>query len=292
MSDAQRFGFVQVELAGTVGVADGRYLARAASEGPKHVLVVRTLDAPRPPRLRLRRARPKTVQPKGEMATVPLATLTVVRAEPFGDTDAAARWLATLRSDDEALDAELATAFAVINRAVHAHRSAALDPTLPDISADHALALRVGYGTGDGLVDGRFEEAIAPPRAPRRGRGEILAPQERVAEVLSGRETVPACEGLLLRARADLDAGRAREAALQLRVGLEALLAEFRDRPLAGDAAAKQTADLAALEERKTITGEAANEALAGPLSDRRVEEVEGTVRICERVLRRRRAFA
>ena len=46
--------------------------------------------------------------------------------------------------------------------------------------------------------------------------------------MLGGRERLDACETLLLRARADLDAGRPREAALQLRVGLEALLVELR----------------------------------------------------------------
>ena len=45
--------------------------------------------------------------------------------------------------------------------------------------------------------------------------------------MLGGRERIDACETLLLRARADLDAGRDREAALQLRVGLEALLVEL-----------------------------------------------------------------
>jgi hypothetical protein len=291
VSGAQRFGFVQIELAGTVGVAEGRYLARSAESEPEHVLVVRTRDAPQPPRRRLRRARPKPVEPAPDTATVPLTTLTVVRSEPFSDAEEAANWLAALRSEPEALDAEVDAALVVINRAVHAHRSAALDPAMADASADHALAVRVGYGDGERLVDGRFEEAIAPPRASRPGRGEVLVPQERVAEVLGGRETVPACEALLLRARADLDAERVREAALQLRVGLEALLAELADAALAPEAEARQIADLATLEDRKRITGEAANEALAGELADARAEEVEETLRVCERVLRRKRAF-
>ena len=40
-----------------------------------------------------------------------------------------------------------------------------------------------------------------------------------------------ACEELVLRARADLDAGRFREAALQARVALESLLAEMPEIP-------------------------------------------------------------
>ena len=56
------------------------------------------------------------------------------------------------------------------------------------------------------------------PASERGAAGvEALRPTERVAGVLAGRESVAACELLLLRARADLDAGRAREAAMQLR---------------------------------------------------------------------------
>ena len=44
------------------------------------------------------------------------------------------------------------------------------------------------------------------PRAERRRRAEVLRPQERVAEVLGGRDAVAACELLLIRARLDLDA--------------------------------------------------------------------------------------
>jgi hypothetical protein len=90
----------------------------------------------------------------------------------------------------------------------------------------------------------------------------------------------------VIRARADLDAGRIREAALQLRVGLEALLAE-RDALTAPD----QDEDLASLDQRRSITGSAANEALAGELSEERAAEVSETLRIAERVLRRKRAL-
>ena len=51
-----------------------------------------------------------------------------------------------------------------------------------------------------------------------------------------------------------------------------------------------QEADLAALDERRKATGDAANEALQGPLSAERAAEVEETLAICERVLRRRAA--
>ena len=81
--------------------------------------------------------------------------------------------------------------------------------------------------------------------------------------MLGGRGPCAACELLLIRARADLDAGRTREAALQLRVGLEAMLAE-REALAAPD----QDQDFATLDERRQITGEAANEALARRASE------------------------
>ena len=82
----------------------------------------------------------------------------------------------------------------------------------------------------------------------------------------AGASGVDPCETLLLRARADLDAGRRREAALQLRVGLEALLVELRGAVADpgherghGDAAASAASE----------AGEAANAALGGELDAR-----------------------
>ena len=80
-------------------------------------------------------------------------------------------------------------------------------------------------------------------RRARRGRCARRSGSPRCSAAAS---TVAACELLLIRARADLDAGRTREAALQLRVGLEALLAE-REALAAPD----QDEDLAALDERR-----------------------------------------
>jgi hypothetical protein len=216
---------------------------------------------------------------------VPLTTLTVIRPDRFGDAEAASRWLAGLRDDVAEADREVEEALVVANRALHAHRTAALDPNLAGISTDHALALRIGHGDGERLVDGRWDEAIDVPRGGRRRRSEVLRPQERVAEVLAGRARVAPYESLLLRARADVDEDRTRDAALQLRVGLEALLAEPRE-----PAGSRLAEDLARLDERRRQTGEAANEALRGPLAAERAAEVTETLEICERVLRRRLA--
>jgi hypothetical protein len=279
VNQGPRLRFVQFEFAGTIGLDEGRYLAR----DPERVLVVRVATGAPAPRRRLRKQKPREVEPEAGRIEVPVTTVTVIEPEPLAE---AAGWLDSVRGDEQAAKALVASALRLVNTAIHAARTAALDPAIADVGAAIALAVRLGYGGGEGLADGRWEEAVELPPPARPGRIEALAPQERVADVLSGRQPVDAATSAILRARADLDAGRARDAALQLRVGLEAMLA---DRDSFGGS--RQADDLAALEARKAITGEAANEALAGALDEARTGAVEETVRICERVLRRRRAY-
>ena len=249
------------------------------------MLVITTFNAPDPPKRRLRKARPKPAD-GSEASAVALTALTAVRTEHLGDEPAAATWLEQMADDEDARDAEVAAALVLVNTAIHAHRVAALDGHLPYISAAHALAVRIGYGDGDGLVDGKWEAAIELPRGARRKRAEMLAPQEKVAAFLGGREAADAATAAILRARVDLEGARTRDGALQLRIGLEAMLA---DREAFGSSG--QEEDLATLDARRTVTGEAANEALKGELSAERAAEVEETLSVAERVLRRRRAY-
>ena len=66
-----RATFVQLELAGRIGLPEGRYLVREGDA--ERVLIVQELDAP-PPRRRRRRARP--VEP-AEPEQVPVTRVTV-----------------------------------------------------------------------------------------------------------------------------------------------------------------------------------------------------------------------
>ena len=268
-------------MAGLVGLDPGRYLNRAGGE---RVLVVGVEGAPPPPRRRFRRAKPKDADPEAPQSTVPLTTLTAIRTEPLGDDAAAERWLGAVRADPEAIEAELSSALELINRAVHAHRTAAMDPHLPDASAEHALAVRLGYGAGSELAEGRYSEAIELALGERQRLREALRPQERVAAVLGGRESVPACEALILRARGDLDAGRTREAALALDPAVHSLLAE-----LPGATPPAVAEDLESLRARLGVIGHCGAEAMASGLSDELASEVAETLRRCERILRRRR---
>jgi hypothetical protein len=249
------------------------------------VLVVKVEGAPPPPRRRIGRAKPKDAEP-GSPPSVPVTTLTAIRPDDLGDEASAGAWLAQLRDDPDALAAEVDDAVVLINRAVHAHRAAALDPQIADVTPGAALVVRVGFGDGEQLAEGEFAAAVEVPYAERRRRAELLRPQERVAEVLGGKVTVPACELLVIRARADVDAGRRREAALQLRPAVDAMLAE-RDALAAPD----QEADFAALEERREAAAKLADAAVAGALSDDQAAEAVATLRIAERVLRRKRAL-
>ncbi|HXF01115.1 MAG TPA: hypothetical protein VN458_12305 [Solirubrobacterales bacterium] len=277
-----RFACVQLDVPGHLGLDDGRYLLRgAASEEPETVVVVQTLGGT--PAGGRRRQRPRPAAPPDEPPEVPVTRLTVIPAEP-SEPDGAARELQRISGDLEAAESRVAAALGAVNSVLRAHRVATADPYGHEIGREAVLVARVGYGSGDGLAEGRWEEAVevAPP-ARRRRRAEALRPQERLAAVLARREPIDVCETLLLRARADFDQERPREAALQLRAGLEALLAEVR-----GDAGSDQAEDLAALRERLAGTVEAAGEALAGELDAERTEELAETLAVCERVLRRR----
>lgn len=218
------------------------------------------------------------------MKAVPVTQLTVIEADPIeGDP---ATWLEGLRGHEDARQKVLLDGHRRAVRALAARRVASADPGVPDIPIEGALSVRLGYGIGDALVEGDYAEAIELPLdSGRQSRAAALRPQERMAALLGGRSRSLACEELILRARADVDAGRDREATLQLRVGLEALLAE---KALLG--AAGQSDDLAFLDSRRTQTGEAANEALKGRLSAERLAEVTETLSVCERALRRQAA--
>jgi hypothetical protein len=251
------------------------------------VLVVKTEGAPRSGRRR--RRRPRAADSGAAPEPLPLTTATVVRAfEPFEGTDDAGRWLEEATEVEETADVLVEEAAALLNRALHAQGIAAGDRDLAAISPRRAVAVRIGYGTGDDVAEGRFGEAREiDMRGGRPSRRADLRPIETVAAVLGGRERIDACETLVLRARADLDAGRMREAALQLRVGLEALLAEL------GGALEDpgHAEDMALLEERRGEAGDAANAALRGELDDGTAASVRELTKISERVLRRRRVL-
>jgi hypothetical protein len=243
--------------------------AEAATEA---VLILGTLGAPERRRLRGRRGR-ELVEAGAE--PVPTTRATLVRPEPFDSADEAEAWLSDLRGDRDRAAAELERAGRLLSRALHAHRVAAADPHARDVSPDAALVARIGFGGGEEVAEGRFERAWELPRERSRTRRSMEAPEERFAALMGGREAALVSEELVLRARADLDAGRSREAALEARVALEALLAELgADQPAGAD---------------REAVGEAANAALRGPLPERLEVSLIEAIERMEAALHRRR---
>lgn len=286
----QLFGFAQFEFAGTLAVADGRYLARARGdlEGAESVLVIDTLAVPAP--LRRRRRRPaEAAEPK----TLPLTRVTAVRAsEPFRDEAEASAWLELTVAAEEAIDEVLEDGIALLNRALHVHAAASGDSHVHELTLERASFARIGYGSGEEVAAGEFStaremEAAVGPGSRRRQRVAQLRPQERLAAVLGGRERLAVCETLLPRARADLDAGRSREAALQLGIALEALLAELAQ--AVEDPGHER--DLETLRQRLPQAHAAAASALEGEPTPEALNAVSELIEICERVLRRRRVL-
>ncbi|MFL5825802.1 MAG: hypothetical protein ACJ76V_04705 [Thermoleophilaceae bacterium] len=277
------FAFVQLEFGFVLGPDDGRYVTRSGpGTAAERVVVISTLNAPKPaPRL-TRRRRPKQVA-GAEAPVMPLARVTMIHAGPFANPADARSWLGALVTDSDALHFEVDSAVRDLNRVLRAHRAAASDPYARDVSAAQAIAVRVGYGDGDQVADGNYTDAYEMPRDERRRkRSELLLPNERLAAVLAGREDILAAEELVLRARADVDAGRPREAALQVRVALEALLAE-----LGADQLGERRAEI---EARRPLAAEAANAALAGEVPAELSEAVAETVALLESALARVRA--
>lgn len=224
---------------------------------------------------------------------LPVARATAIRAfEAFEGPEEAAAWLAAASAEEAGIDAAVEAGIALLNDALHAQAVAAADPLPAAVTAERAVAVRLGYGSGEQTAAGTHSEALevdvgSTVGSRRRRREEDLRPQERVAGVLRGRERLDACEILLLRARADLDAGRRREAALQLRIGVEALLVEL---PKALDDDAHDR-DIEALKERRPAIEAAAEQALRSDLSSEPETSIREALELSERILRRRRVL-
>lgn len=215
---------------------------------------------------------------------VTVTRVTVIPGVPLGDTDAAREWLASC-ADVSTASAVVDAALRLVNRAIQAHRVSSGDPYACDVTRRQARRIRLGYGSGDELVAGRWRDAVAlaPEAEHARRRRRMLAPEEQVAAILGGRRVVHPSEDLLLRARLDLDQGRTCEAALQARAAHAALLAE-----LESDRAGDQGAGTALRAHSELLDGLAAA-ALGRPLDDQQAAALDEAVTQLERFVRRRR---
>jgi hypothetical protein len=257
-------------------------VVRGHAGEPSHIVVLRTLGAPQRRLLGGRRARSAAPEP----APAPVATTraTLVGARPFASAAEARAWIAGADHD-----ADAAEAIAVLNGVLRAHRLATADPHVREVSREQALVVRLGVGEGEQVAEGRWTDAVdlPAPNAGRERRTAALRPQERLAALLGGRDVALACEELTLRARSDVDAGQLRQAAFQLRVALEAALAELEPWSGRGDLGER----LSALRDERPAVGAAANAALQGGLDDASIADVERVLGRLEAVLRARTAL-
>jgi hypothetical protein len=278
-----RFRFAQFEFPWELGPDDGRYMLReAGEEEPRRVLALRTLGAAE--RRRRRRPRKAAVDPPPQPVAV--TRVTVIDLAGLSETEAD-RWLRGMKGD-VAIDA-LEDAMAIVNRALSAHRVASVDPSVVPASRERALVARLGYGRGEEVADGQWSRAVeigAERRSRVRRRPAAMRPQERFAGLVGGHERALACEELTLRARLDLASDRPREAALQLRVALEAGIVELEE---PGQAAGMPDR-VEELREQREAVGAAANRALDGVLGDEDLEAVEHALGRLEAALRARAA--
>ena len=283
MSPSRRFRFVQFEFAWPLGPDPGRYSIREhLGEGIRWIIVLNVLGAPERRLLRRRRGA-RDVPPGPSPSPVVTSRATLIDTVAMDGERAAEAWL---RSAD--LEALASDAVARLNRVLHAQRVATADPATREVALSRALVVRIGYGDGERVADGRWERASELVRGSEPGplRRVSLRPQERLAAVLAGRDPVLACEELALRARSDLDAERWREAALQLGVALDAALAELEPWRDQGGLGAR----LDELAARRAEVQAAATTALQGGIEEGQIAVVAFVLGRLEAALRARTA--
>lgn len=274
------FSFVQFEFPWALGPGTGRYVVRMGQgEEPSAVVVIAAQGAEQ--KRFMRRRRPSSAAPEPGPAPVLTSKVTLIAAEPLAGEDAGKAWLSEASGDP---DDRLEAALVQINSVIRVHRAAAADPYAREVSREQALVSRLGFGGGDQVADGRWTAAVEVPFEERRSkRSAALHPQGRLAAVLGGRDRVLACEELILRARLDVDSHHLREAALQLRVAIEAALTELDPQQ-----AADMPARLDELRGSRAAVGAAANEAVGGELSAESAQTVERVLSRVEAALRAR----
>jgi hypothetical protein len=248
------FPFVQLEFTHAIGPDPGRYVVLPPGEGrgpstdgagrsddavvdppllaSADVLMIASSAARvRPLRQGLPFLRARPADSDAPPAEVPLAIATVIRSlEPAADENAARANLDTWRRSAPARDERIERSVRDLNRAIRAHRVAAGDPFVTEVTPFDARLVRLGYGTGDRLATGAWDMAFVVPRAKPDARNpDAAAASDRVAAVMRGDAEVHDAEDMVLRGLMDLEQGRLRMAAMELRGAVTLLEAGPRE---------------------------------------------------------------
>lgn len=218
--------FAQLDFAGRLAVDEGRYLVRP-QDGPDSepdVLAVRILGAARA-RGRLKRGKVMPIETGTSPTPLQLSRVTLIKSVPFEDAGAAETWLERISSDKDLSEGLAREVSRTYNRAMLAHRVSAPDPYAADVNAGNASAIRFGFGTGDEVAEGRWEQARELPEERREGlRSRIydgVGAQLRISGVLKGADAVGPEEELLIDAERALSERRLAKAALCGNLALE-----------------------------------------------------------------------
>ncbi|MCB0862539.1 MAG: hypothetical protein KDB66_04915 [Solirubrobacterales bacterium] len=242
------------------------------------------------PPARRRRRRPRKVLHDDTPVTVSVSVVTVIRADqPFADDREAEAWLDRLEDSGFTGDL-LEDAIAAFDRARAAHAVAAGVPFGVPTRLESVLAARIGYGEGEQVASGRYQQAAdvdarggtAENRRERMARTGSLA---RTAAILGGRETAAACEVLLPRIRLDLETGNEAAARLSIASAIGATIGELEFALEDQD----HERDLDRLEEMLPRLEEISRRAEQGSSEAADAEYAEEALEVAERVIRRRR---
>jgi hypothetical protein len=200
------FRFVQFDFPGSLGLPEGRWVERpAGSSEASHVLIVSPLGATPAKRRKRVDCEPEATEASWTRVTV----------------------IDVTGNDGEDPEDRRKAAIEIVGKAMVAQRVASNDP-LAEESPPKPIAARIGTGSGEQVADGRWEDAAEIPPGPRQKKRRRPAPTDgRFTSLLGGRSVVPACSLLALRGRADLDAGREREAVLQVEAAVAAAREEL-----------------------------------------------------------------
>ena len=245
------------------------------------------------PPARRKRRKPKKSGPEAHSGSVPVTVFTAIRSHiPFGSEREAVAWLAGVEGNPEQVEPLLEEAGSLLDRALAADAGASGRPYSGRPTFKEALQCRIGFADGDRISEGRYLRAIEIDIRGGREAGDLRTgrtrPIERIAAILGGKDEVDACEVLIPRIRADLDANRLIPAGLVLEVAIRTTIVET-DLSLedpAHEADLDQLeASLPALEtiRDRALSGDGAWEGLAAG--------IEAPLAVAERVLRRRRVL-
>jgi hypothetical protein len=240
--------------------------------GAADVLVVGVVAATAR-RLNLRRNM-RDVDAAAAPAEVPLSIVTFVKGTAaLEEAREAERRYQAMRSSEDDQQAWIDEGLAILNLAIRAYRAGAHDPYVLEVARRDARRVRIGYGSTDDVTAGGWQAAfeLPPPLGSRPKRVARLRPSEAIAAVLGGRGRVLEAEDVILRALMDLDHGRTRAAAYQVRAAMSLFLDELGSEAPTGQG----RPELGALAD---TAEEIAAAAALGALDEAQVEALEGVI--------------